>query len=95
VIIDKRGEHLPVVIGAQDALDDGVKAVTERVPRHEVDQRDVCPSGHVTLAQHFAAQVVLPDNRKVPAAVPPANLRGGRRFAGGRIPAQDDQSCLG
>jgi len=94
VIVDERSEHLPVVTGAEDALDDGVKAMTERVPRHQVDQRDVCPSGHVMLAQYFAAQVVLPDDRQVPAGVPPTNLRGGRRFAGGRIPAQDDQSCL-
>ena len=73
MIIDEGHEHLRVVTGAEDALDDDVEAVTERVPRHEVDQPDVRPCGHVVLAQHVAAQVVLPDDGKVPAAVPPAD----------------------
>ena len=33
VIIDERQEHFRVVVGAEDALDDDVEAVTERVPR--------------------------------------------------------------
>jgi hypothetical protein len=52
---------LRIVIGAEDALDDDVEAVTERVPRYEVDQPDVRSVGDVTLTQHVAAQVVLPD----------------------------------
>jgi hypothetical protein len=55
--------------------------VTERVSRHEVDQPDVRPCGKIALTQHVAAQVVLPDDRKIPSAVPPADFRRGRRFA--------------
>jgi hypothetical protein len=77
VIIDEGHEHFRVVVGAEYALDDDVEAVTERVPRHEVDQPDVRPCGDVALAQHVAAQVVLPDDGKVPPAMSPPNLRCG------------------
>jgi hypothetical protein len=94
VIIDERAEHLRVVIGAEDALDDDVEAATERVPRYQVDQSDVRACGHVALAQHLAAQGVLPHDRQVSPAVPTADLRRGRRLARGRVPPQDDQPHL-
>jgi hypothetical protein len=78
MIIDERSKHLRVVISAEDALEDGVETVTEHMSRHEVDQPDVRPAGDVMLAQHVPAQVVLPDDRKVPTAVPSADLRGRR-----------------
>lgn len=63
----------------------------EGVAGHGVDQADVRPAGHVLLAQHDAAQVVLADQGDA-APVPGADLGRSRALTGPGVAAQDDQA---
>jgi hypothetical protein len=55
VIGNERGEHVRVVVCAEDPLHDGVIAVVQRETRHEIDEADVRPAGDIVLTQNDAA----------------------------------------
>lgn len=54
-------EHLPVVVGVQDAFEDDVVAGVEAVAGNDVDEADVRAAGAVAFTQDNPAEVVLAD----------------------------------
>ena len=54
-------DHVRIVTGIENSLDDGVEAVIQGVAGYCVDEPDVRTAGRVALAEHGAPQVVLAD----------------------------------
>src|SRR5450755_3590592 len=91
VVAGQGGEHLAVVVGAQDSLDDDVEAGRQRVPGGEVDEPDVRAAWHVALAQDDPPEVVLADDRQAAFPVPLAYRCGDCGLAGCGVAPDHDQ----
>jgi hypothetical protein len=90
MVRDQRRQHLSVMVGGQDALDDHVDPAVKGEPGREVDQVDVRAAGHVSLPEHLPAEVVLAHDRQA-AAVPASQFGRDGGFSRRRVAADHDQ----
>lgn len=94
VIAMERAEHIAVVIPIENAIENDVVSVIERIASRQIDQSDVRSPRSIMLAQNDPPQIVLPNNRN-PTSEPIPNTLSSCTFAGRRIPAEHNQPRFG
>ena len=94
VVADQLQQHLGVPVRMQDAFHDHREAGVERVPRHQVHQRDRRIARAVVGPEHLPAHQVLRHHGEVASTPAPLQRTGDGGLARPAVASQDHQAGL-